>query len=672
MGERLKLLLVEDNLVDQMAFRRHVRLLNLPYDCTIVESIAAACELLAETQFDIVVTDYTLGDGTAEELLAHVTNAPAVAVTGSGDEHIAVQIMKAGVYDYLVKDPQGRHLVALPAVVDKAIQRWRAEQELKHYRERLEQLVEERTAELKAANEALQHEMSERLQVELDRQHLMFQLSAQAQEVQHIIETVPEGVLVLDEEQHVVMANPIAEEYLKVLADVSVGDILVELGGRPLGELLTSPPLGLRHEVAAGERHFSVIARPMEDVTTAPKWVLVVVDITQLRDTARRVQLQDRMAAVGQLAAGIAHDFRNIMAVVVLYLQMGMRMPNVPPAYRDKLQVALRESRRATDLIQQILDFGRQTPLERRPLNLADLLAEQIRLLERTMPENISISISSDRETYIVAADPVRMQQVFMNLAVNARDAMPDGGSLQFSIRQERFSQSKAAPLPGMQAGEWVIITVADDGAGIEPEILHRVFEPFFTTKPAGEGTGLGLAQVYGIVQQHDGFVDVQSKVGHGTRFILYFPSTKSDLGGAEPLAEVELVHGDGELILVVEDDPSLRDALAGTLQSLNYRVITAVNGQDALDQLFGDDAAQSDDVKVDLIVSDLVMPGMGGQALFRVLRQRQCMTPMILLTGHPLHTQLEQLESEGLAGWMSKPPQPDQLAVLIAQSLGR
>ena len=525
MGERLKILLVEDNLVDQMAFQRHVRQLNLPYDCTVAESIETARDLLTETQFDIVITDYTLRDGTAEELLEYVDNAPAVAVTGSGDEQTAVQVMKAGVYDYLIKDPQGRHLIALPAVVDKAIYRWRAEQELEHYRERLEHLVKERTAELQAANEALQREMSERMQVELDRQHLMFQLSAQAQEVQHIIETVPEGVLVLDEQQHVVMANPIAEEYLKLLAGVSVGDVLVELGGRPLGELLTSPPPGLRHEVTAGERLFSVIARPMEDVTTVPKWVLVVVDITQQRDTARRIQLQDRMAAVGQLAAGIAHDFRNIMAVVVLYLQMGMRMPDVPPAYRDKLQVALRESRRATDLIQQILDFGRQTPLERRPLNLAEFLAEQIRLLERTMPENISISISSDRETCTISADPVRMQQVFMNLAVNARDAMPDGGSLQISIRQQRFSPHKAAPLPGMQAGEWVIVTVADDGAGIEPEILHRVFEPFFTTKPAGEGTGLGLAQVYGIVQQHDGFIDVQSRVGHGTRFILYFPS---------------------------------------------------------------------------------------------------------------------------------------------------
>lgn len=508
-------------------------------------------------------------------------------------------------------------------------------------------------------------DITEQVRGEEERETLLAQVREQAQQFYELMNSVPEGVLLVDAEHRVVLANPVAEQDLAFLSGARVGDILTHLGDYTLSELLTSPPRGLWHEVKAGSRSFEVIARPVESRRTAPEnWVLVVNDVTAEREVRTRLQQQERLAAVGQLAAGIAHDFNNIIAVIVLYAQMGLRTPELPPDLERRLQTISTQARLATDLIQQILDFGRRSVIERRPMELLPFLKEQVKLLQRTIPENIEITLSHEQQEYLVSVDLTRIQQAIMNLAVNARDAMPNGGHLQIALAKLELENSKTAPVHDMPAGEWVQISVADTGGGIPPDILPHIFEPFFTTKPQGQGTGLGLPQVWGIIEQHEGYIDVVSEMGQGTTFTLYLPA----LSAPAPVSIVEstktVLQGQGQTVLVVEDNAKIREALVELLEMLNYRVLSTSNGQEALEIL------EQYGTEVALVLSDLVMPVMGGKILFHALRQRYPAIKMVLLSGHPMETELDSLMQEGLNGYLLKPPTLEKLAEMIARVL--
>jgi two-component system cell cycle sensor histidine kinase/response regulator CckA len=509
-------------------------------------------------------------------------------------------------------------------------------------------------------------DISERKQAEKERDLLLEQIREQAQQLREVMSTVPEGVFLLDAEHRVLLANPVAEEILAVLADSAVGDTLTCLGDRPLEELLTSPPTDrLRHEIVVAGRTFEIVARPMANGHDPENWVLVINDVTLERQMQEQLQQQERLAALGKLAAGIAHDFNNIMAVIVLYTQMGLATQDLPPKLRERLQIISQQAKGATDLIQQILDFGRRAVLESRPMDLISFLEEQIELLERTLPENITISFAYEVGDYTINADATRIQQAIMNLALNARDAMLSGGELRIQLERISVKDRRKAPLTDMEAGEWVCMTVSDTGPGILPDVFPHIFDPFFTTKAPGEGTGLGLAQVYGIVKQHGGHIDVVTELGKGTSFIFYFRSLLAE-PAPRPKSEAMVPSpGQGETILVVEDNRTLQKVLMDSIESLNYRVLTAANGQQAL-------ALLEEHEEVALVVSDLVMPEMGGQALFHALRERGLDLPVVMLSGHPMESELVNLKAQGLAGWLLKPPSLFQLAQLLSRVLRR
>jgi len=285
--------------------------------------------------------------------------------------------------------------------------------------------------------------------------------------------------------------------------------------------------------------------------------------------------------------------------------------------------------------------------------------------LSRTVPENIKIRLTDDMNQYIVNADPTRIQQVIINLVVNARDAMPDGGELRIALsRTAEGSEIRCVTCGSVAGGEWVSIAVTDTGGGIPPEVLPRIFEPFFTTKAPGKGAGLGLAQVYGIVKQHDGHLDVITKADAGTTFIVYLPAWFAQPPETAILDTPSYVKGQGETILVVEDDEVLRKALLDTLEALNYRVLVAADGRAGLEVL------ERHQREIDLVLSDLVMPELGGQGLFQAMQQRGLTIPVVMLSGHPMEKELESLQSQGLAGWLLKPPRPASLAELLAQVL--
>jgi two-component system, cell cycle sensor histidine kinase and response regulator CckA len=497
-----------------------------------------------------------------------------------------------------------------------------------------------------------------------DRRQAEEKLRQSKTELQHILDTVPEGVLLLAADGSIRLTNPVADQFLKILVPDGENGRLTRLGNRPLHELLTSPPKGLWHEVTHDDLIFEGIARPIEITPNNDGWVLVLRDITQERDIQRRAQRQERLAAVGQLAAGIAHDFNNILAIITLYTQLTLRTAEMPTRAQERLHTIEQQTKRATDLIQQILDFSRQSVLERRPLDLLPFMENLATLLKRTLPEHIRIDLDHAAETYFIHADPSRIQQVMMNLAVNARDAMPEGGHLQIRLAHVQTEASKAMPVRDMPPGNWVQIEITDSGDGIPPETLPHIFEPFFTTKEVGQGTGLGLSQVYGIVQQHEGYIDVATKVRQGTAFTLYFPVLATGERTADVSDRVSLQPGQGQRLLVVEDDPTIRQALVDSLTFLNYEVVEAANGREALTIL----AAKADEIA--LVLSDAVMPEMGGVALFHAMQQQKLTIPAVLLTGHPLSKEMENLEALGLAGWLSKPPDLVNLSYLLAKAL--
>ena len=516
-------------------------------------------------------------------------------------------------------------------------------------------------------NRELQREIAERERAEQERERLLTRVQEQAQQVQQIMDTVPEGVLLLDADLRVQSVNPPAREYLSILAGGQGDDTLTYLGERAIKELLTSPPRGLWHEVEVKgppRRLFEVIARPIESGPTPDGWVLVIRDVTKKKEIQRRAQQQERLAAVGQLAAGIAHDFNNNLAVITLYAQTVQRAPNLSAEDFERLATVTQQARRAANLTEQILDFSRRSVLEQRPVDLAPFLKELAKLLERTLEESVQVKLRIGPSECMVRADPSRMQQVLMNLAINARDAMPDGGELRLNLGRTWVRPDESPPLPGMAAGEWIELTVSDTGVGIPSDVLPRIFEPFFTTKAPGEGTGLGLAQVWGIVQQHEGHIDVVSKAEEGTTFTLYLPALQ--VSRPETLAHETsaLPQGQGETILVVEDYAVTREALVDSLEMLNYRVLAATNGREALEVF------EQDQDQIELVVSDAVMPEMGGRALLHALRQRNSGIKMVMLTGHPLGRKLDDLRALGMSAWLPKPLNLDQLAQAVAQAL--
>ncbi len=515
-------------------------------------------------------------------------------------------------------------------------------------------------------------DITKRRQAEAEREELLAQLQDQARQMQHILRTVPEGVLLLDHSHRVSLANPVAETYLAVLAQAMPGDRLASLGGHPLAALLAPPLKGLWHRVeSAGESPltFEIGARAIEAGPQPGGWVIVIRDVTRETEIQRRVQQQDRLAAVGQLAAGIAHDFNNIVAVIVLYVQILLQTVDLPPKGRERLQTIALQARRATDLIEQILDFSRRSVMERQALDLVPFLKEQAKLLERALPEHIEVDLAHGGQPLIASADPTRIQQVILNLALNARDAMPEGGTLTLGLAALTIGPDDIPPLPDMLSGDWVRLTVADTGVGIPADVTPHIFEPFYTTKAFGEGTGLGLAQVYGIVKQHEGYIDLITEVGAGTIFTIYLPllNTASD----EPLPNGQaLVRGDGETILMVEDNFAIRQALVASLELLGYHVLTAADGRQALEVW----AAHGESIA--LVLSDVVMPAMGGIELFHALRQQAPALRFVLLTGHVLadrqEVQLGELKEQGLTAWIQKPPSLRQLAETVAQALGK
>jgi two-component system cell cycle sensor histidine kinase/response regulator CckA len=391
---------------------------------------------------------------------------------------------------------------------------------------------------------------------------------------------------------------------------------------------------------------------------------------TERKRFEEQMREADRMAALGQLAGGIAHDFNNVLMTIILYAEMLVEEPSLSPDLAPDVESILNEAQEAAHLVRQVLDFSRRSRIETRLVDLRAFVQESVDMLRRILSESISLLLEVGSGECLVNADPTRIQQVLMNLVVNARDAMPEGGDLRIGLSRVQVRPGQEPPLAEMDVGEWVCLAVSDTGTGIPPEVLPRIFEPFFTTKPEGQGTGLGLAQVYGIVKQHGGHIGVETEVGWGTTFCIYLPA--QEMQEVEEVPQEEAVaRGNGEIVLVAEDEERVRNSCRRVLEELGYRVLTAENGREALEIYRSAERACPEQGRgIDLVLTDMVMPEMGGKELIWGLRKENPHLKAIAMTGHVLAEDLRQLKEEGSLEVVYKPLDTNTLARVVRHAL--
>jgi two-component system, cell cycle sensor histidine kinase and response regulator CckA len=393
------------------------------------------------------------------------------------------------------------------------------------------------------------------------------------------------------------------------------------------------------------------------------------IDITEQKNLEIQFVQSQKMQAVGQLAGGVAHDFNNLLTAMIGFCDLLLlRFQPGDPSFADIMQIQ-QNANRAANLVRQLLAFSRQQALQPRVLNITDVLVDLSHLLRRLIGENIELKVAHGRELGLAKVDQGQLEQVIINLAVNARDAMPNGGTLAIRTANVRWTQDQRRGHERIPAGNYVLIEVADTGVGIPAENLSRIFDPFFSTKKPGSGTGLGLSTVYGIVKQTGGFVFVESRPGQGAAFEIYLPRYKGEdaipnfRADAEPWTGKDLT-GSGTVLLVEDEDP-VRKFGARALRNKGYEVIEAESGEAALDVL------RNAAGKIDLLITDVVMPRLDGPGLVREVREICPDIKVIFISGYTEDAFRRRLDNDGNIDFLAKPFSLKQLATKVKDVIG-
>jgi signal transduction histidine kinase/DNA-binding NarL/FixJ family response regulator len=419
----------------------------------------------------------------------------------------------------------------------------------------------------------------------------------------------------------------------------------------------------------AGETREVLVAADNLELGSEPFYLLILQDMTDRVRLENELRQAQKMEAVGRLAAGVAHDFNNMLTVILGYASM---MQNGTPRLDAKLASYLRQveqaAERATALTRQLLAYSRKQIIQRRPLQLNEIVNRTVGMLRRVIGEHITLEMQLTPDLPLVYADTTSVDQVIMNLALNSRDAMVDGGRLTLSSVAVEIDEAYCKHTPDAQVGRFVCLAVKDNGHGMDSATLNRIFEPFFTTKEPGKGTGMGLATVYGVLKQHEGWVEVESAPERGTTIRAYLPvaegavlesSLKTSAPEAQPAPEEDIT------ILLVEDEDMLREFVSTALHSLGYRVLSAANGREALEIW-----AQSRD-EIDLLLTDVVMPeSISGRDLAHKLIMDKPDLKIIFTSGYSAELIGPEFEQEKEHGFLSKPYLTDRLAKIVAEQL--
>src|SRR6266498_251775 len=402
----------------------------------------------------------------------------------------------------------------------------------------------------------------------------------------------------------------------------------------------------------------------VQDERGTPSSILVInTDITDRKRMEAQFLRAQRMESIGTLAGGIAHDLNNVLSPILMAIDM-LQLKASEDSSRQWLQVLRTNAERGANMVRQVLSFARGVEGERVAVQPKHLIKEIVRIMKDTLPKSVEISYRVPGDLWVISADATQVEQVMMNLCVNARDAMPSGGAFSINAENVNVDENYARMHIEAKAGRFVAITVADTGTGMPPEIQSRIFEPFFTTKEMTKGTGLGLSTALTIVKSHGGFVNVYSEVGKGTQFAVYFPALEAPGTVRAGIQQSELPAGNGQLILVVDDEEAIREITRGTLETFGYKVLTASDGTEAV-ALY---AERRNDIAV--VLTDIVMPFMDGPATIRALRKMNSNAKIIAASGLTAGREAKDGALEGISAFLSKPYTAEKLLKVLAKVL--
>ncbi len=548
--------------------------------------------------------------------------------------------------------------------------KWQLTQIARRQMEELDALVNQRTIELRAANARLTGEVAERTAAEeaLRRSEERFSKAFHGSPIPMVIRR-PDGKSCLDAntsfleligaERETVLAGE-----MKLFAnEETVLTICEDLSARRAVRNLTATIC-----TAAGETREVLLAAENLELGGVLYHLLILQDITDRVRLENELRQAQKMEAVGRLAAGVAHDFNNILTVILGNTATHLSNPHLDEKLSASLQQVERAAERATALTRQLLAYSRKQIIQRRPLALNQVVEQTVAMLRRIIGEHIALDMQLAPDLPPVFADPSNVDQVIMNLALNARDAMPEGGKLTLATVQVEIDEAACARNPEAQPGAHICLAVKDTGHGMDTATITRIFEPFFTTKGPGKGTGMGLATAYGVVKQHGGWMEVESTLRRGTTVRAFFPLCADGVTAEpqKPQPEVQnFVPTNDITILVVEDEDMLREFVSEALSALGYRVLSAENGRAALEVW-----AQHRD-EIDLLLTDVVMPeSISGRELAHTLIMEKPDLKVIFTSGYSAELIGTDFEREKKHAFLAKPYMPDRLAQTVAAHL--
>ncbi|MBL8190891.1 MAG: PAS domain S-box protein [Acidobacteria bacterium] len=500
----------------------------------------------------------------------------------------------------------------------------------------------------------------------------------QLREQAALLNQAREAIISSDLKGHIQFWNHGAEQVYGWMAEEVIGRNLRDLVHRNQPPAISAESERAKAALATGEwhgelRHFTKTAREItvdchislvrDDKGQPASFLIINSDITEQKQLEAQLLRAQRMESIGTLAGGIAHDLNNILSPLSMGLQM-MQMKYTDEYAQKMLGMMSANVQRGAEMVKQILQFARGISGERISVQLKHIAKDLLKLLAETFPKSITLKQKFAENPALVLGDATQLHQVLLNLCINARDAMPNGGTLTIGLENIYLNPTYPPLAPDAKPGPYVVLSITDTGEGITPENLARIFDPFFTTKDAGKGTGLGLSTVFGIVRAHDGFITVASEPGRGAQFKVYLPALATP---SVPL-NVNRQHtppaGQGELILVVDDESAIREMSRAALEAWGYRVLTAENGAAAV-ALY----AQRQD-EVQLVITDLQMPKLGGTTLISLLRQINPQSRIICCTGSADAEQNDELARLGIRHFLPKPLNVEALLHAIAQAL--
>ena len=620
----VKVLLVDDDEDDYVLTRDWFsEMAGARYELDWVNSYDQAIKAIANSQHDVYLFDYRLGSRNGLELLRYALNfgciAPIILLTGQGDHEVDLEAMKAGAADYLDKSLLGAPL--LDRSIRYAIERKQAEQKIR-----------EQAALLDIATDAI-------VVRDLNHQIIFWNKGAE-----RLYGWQASDVLGKNSNKLLYKGKSFQlESALKIIFNK----------GEWQGEL---PQITKDGKNIVVESRWTLVY----DLAQQPKSILSVsTDITEKKQLEAQFLRAQRMESIGTLASGIAHDLNNVLTPILMTAQL-LETQLHDDYSKRLLPILISNARRGAALVKQVLSFARGLEGKFTIIQIKHIVTEIKQILRETFPKSITIATDIPPNLGTLCGDATQLHQVLMNLCVNARDAMPQGGTLTISAKTIFIDENYARLNLEAQVGPHIFLTVTDTGTGIPPEILDRIFEPFFTTKDIGKGTGLGLSTVIGIIKGHGGFVKVYSEVGIGTQFQVYFPAV--DTPETIPIEESVLPHGHGELILVVDDEMAIREITKASLETYNYKAITASNGIEAV-AIYAEHHNQ-----ISVVLTDMMMPSMDGPTTIRTLQKINPNVKVIAVSGLSTSDKMAEAADTGVKIFLSKPYTTKELLESIEQ----